>query len=140
VSAAILYRVAAVLLLLFAIGHQWGFRQVDPKWGVAAYIDGLKSTNFEVQGARRNYWDFFSGFGFFVTVLLLFSAVLAWQLAGMPVTTLASLRLISWSFAACYVLIALLNWRYFFAAPLVLSVLAALALILAAWRASAGAA
>src|SRR3954469_8063089 len=125
VSAAILYRVGAVLLLLFAIGHQLGFRQVEPQWGVAAYIDGLKSTTFEVQGARRNYWDFFSGLGFFVTVLLLFSAVLAWQLAGMPVTTLASLRLVLWSFAACYVLIALLSWRYFFAAPLVLSALVA---------------
>jgi len=117
-----------------------GFRKVDARWGVTTLIDGLKSTSFEVQGARRTYWGFFSGFGFFVTVLLLFSAVLAWQLAGLPATTLASLRVISWAFAGCYVVIALLTWRYFFPAPLVFSVLVALGLVLAAWRASAGAA
>jgi hypothetical protein len=134
VSAALLYRLSAILLLLFAAGHLLGFRKVDPRWGVTAPIDSLKSTSFDVQGARRTYWGFFSGFGFFVTVLLLFSAVLAWQLAGLPATTLASLRVVSWAFAACYVVIALLTWRYFFLAPLVFSALVALGLVLAAWR------
>lgn len=139
-SAALLYRVSAILLLLFAAGHQMGFRKVDPRWGVTALIDGLRSTPFEVHGVRRTYWSFFSGFGFFVTVLLLFSAVLSWQLAGLPATTLASLRVISWAFAGCYVVLALLTWRYFFAAPLAFAALVALGLVLAAWRASAGAA
>ena len=139
-SSAILYRISAVVLLLFAAGHQLGFRKVDPRWGVAPLVDGLKSTYFDVQGARRTYWDFFSGFGFFVTVLLLFSAVLAWQLAALPPATLARLRVVLWAFAACYVIIAVLTWRYFFMAPVVFSVLVALGLVLAAWRASAGAA
>ena len=137
-SSTILYRISAVLLLLFAVGHQFGFRQVDPQWGIAPLIDGLKSTYFQVQGARRNYWGFFTGFGFFVTVLLLFSAVLAWQLAGLPGASLASLRIVLWAFAVCYVIIAVLTWRYFFMAPIVLSVLVALCLVLAAWRASTG--
>ena len=137
-SAAVLYRIAAVLLLLFAIGHQVGFRQVDPQWGVTLLTDGMKSTHFQVQGFTRTYWDFFSGFGFFVTVLLLFSAILAWALGGLPMATLASLRVIQWSFAATYVVIAVLTWRYFFAAPLVLAVLGALVLVLAAWRGSIG--
>ena len=139
-SSAILYRFSAVLLLLFAVGHQLGFRKVDPRWGVASLVDGLKSTHFDVQGARRTYWSFFSGFGFFVTVLLLFSAVLAWQLAALPAATLASLRVVLWAFAACYVIIAVLTWRYFFMAPVIFSALVALGLVLAAWRASAGAA
>ena len=139
-NSAILYRISAVLLLLFAVGHQLGFRKVDPRWGVAQLVDGLKSTQFDVQGARRTYWSFFSGFGFFVTVLLLFSAVLAWQLAALPAATLTSLRVVLWAFAACYVIIAVLTWRYFFMAPVIFSVLVALGLVLAAWRASAGAA
>jgi hypothetical protein len=65
--------------------------------------------------------------------------VLAWQLAALPGPILASLRLVSWAFAASYVVIAVLTWRYFFTAPLVFSVLVALNLVLAAWRASAGA-
>src|SRR5579862_2979872 len=35
-KSSMLYRVAAVLLLLFAIGHTLGFRQSDPAWGVDA--------------------------------------------------------------------------------------------------------
>ena len=139
-SATLLYRIAAVLLVLFAVGHQLGFRRVDPRWGITTLTDGMKSTYFEVQGARRNYWGFFSGFGFFVTVLLLFSAVLAWQFAGLPVAALASLRLALWAFAASYVVIAFLTWRYFFIAPLVFAALVAVVLVLGAWRASSGAA
>ena len=133
-KASLLYRVAAVLLVLFATGHQLGFRQVDPRWGVSTLIESLRSTSFEVQGARRTYWDFFTGFGFFVTVLLLLSAVLAWQIGGLPPATLGALRLLLWSFAICYVVIALLTWRYFFAVPLVFSALVAICLLLAAWR------
>ena len=136
-STSLLYRAAAVLLVLFALGHQVGFRQVDPQWGVTQLTDGLKAAHFEVQGSTRTYWEFFSGFGFFVTVLLLFSAILAWQLGGLPASTLATLRVVLWSFAGCYVVIAVLTWRYFFVAPLAFAVLVALALSFAAWRGSA---
>jgi hypothetical protein len=45
-----------------------------------------------VQGFTRTYWDFFLRAGFTVGVLYLFAAVLAWQLGGLPVTTLAAMR------------------------------------------------
>jgi len=138
-SAALLYRVAAALLVLFAAGHQFGFRQVDAQWGVTTLIDGLKTTRFGVQGATRTFWGFFSGLGFIVTTLYLFSAIVAWQLGGLPSATQHSLRLVLWTFAGCYVIIALLSWRYFFLVPSVLASVVALCLILAAWRASAGA-
>jgi len=32
--ASVFYRIAAVLLMLFAAGHTFGFRQSDPSWGV----------------------------------------------------------------------------------------------------------
>jgi hypothetical protein len=84
----------------------------------------------------RTYWDFFSGFGFFVTVFLFFSAVLALQLAGLSKESLRSLRLVTWAFALSFVVVALLTWRYFFIAPLVLSSLVALCLLMAAWSAA----
>ena len=37
-EASMLYRIAAVLLLFFAVGHTLGFRQSDPKWGVDALL------------------------------------------------------------------------------------------------------
>jgi len=132
VSPSILYRVASVLLVLFGLGHQFGFRKVDPRWGVDPALAALKAARFEVQGMTRTYWDFFSGFGFFVTVLLFFGAILAFQLGGLPRETLRSLGLVTWSFALSFVVITGLAWRYFFIVPLVFSGLVALCLLLAA--------
>jgi len=136
VSPSLLYRVASVLLVLFGLGHQLGFRRVDPRWGVDSAIGALKATQFQVQGMTRTYWDFFSGFGFFVTVLLFFSAILAFQLAGLSKESLRNLSLVTWAFAVSFVVIALLTWRYFFIAPLIFSSLVALCLLMAAWSAA----
>jgi len=125
-----------VLLVLFGLGHQFGFRRVDPRWGVDSAIGALKSTQFQVQGMTRTYWDFFSGFGFFVTVLLFFAAILSFELAGLSKETLRSLGIVTWAFALSFVVITLLTWRYFFLAPLVFSSLVALCLLMAAWSAA----
>ena len=131
-SATTLYRISAVLLVLFAVGHQLGFRKVAPEWHADDVVSAMRATQFTVQGFSRNYWGFFSGFGFFVTALLLFSACLAWQLGRMPADVLARLSLITWGFAACYVVIALMTWKYFFTAPGVFATAVALCLVLAA--------
>lgn len=132
-SASLLYRISSVLLVLFAIGHTVGFRQVDPSWNADAVAAGMRSVSFDVQGFHRSYWDFFTGFGLFVTVLLLFAAILAWQFGSMSRESLAGIPVLRWSFAICFVLIAAMTWRYFFMAPGVFSTLVALGLVGAAW-------
>src|SRR5947208_17104969 len=76
--ASVFYRIAAVLLLLFAVGHTLGFRQSDPQWGVDVLLASMRSTHFDVQGFNRTYWDLFVAAGFSVGVFYLFAAVLAW--------------------------------------------------------------
>ena len=132
-NSSLLYRIASVLLVLFGLGHQFGFRRADPSWGVDSAIETLKAAQFRVQGMTRTYWDFFSGFGFFVTVFLFFAAVLAFQLGGLSRETLRSLGLVTWAFALSFVVITVLSWRYFFIVPLVFSGLVALCLLVAAW-------
>ena len=78
-KTSVLYRVAAVLLVLFAAGHNIGFRRVDPRWRADAVVGAMQTTRFAVGSFGRTYWDFYAGFGFFVTAFLLFAAVLAWQ-------------------------------------------------------------
>ena len=130
------YRVASVLLLLFAVGHTVGFHQSDPAWGVGAVLGSMQSSQFTIQGFTRTYWDFFLGAGFTVGALYLFAAVLAWQLGGLPVATLASMRATTWSFAACFVAIMVLSWRYLFWIPIVMSGVIAACLAAAAWTTS----
>lgn len=132
-NASLLYRISSGLLVLFALGHTIGFRQVDPHWSADAVVNGMRSVSFDVQSFNRTYWDFFTGFGLFVSVFLLFAAVLAWQFGSMSPERLSEIPVERWSFALCFVLISGLTWRYFFLAPGVLSTLAALGLVGAAW-------
>src|SRR5262245_18714779 len=105
-KASIFYRIAAVLLLLFAIAHTLGFHQADPAWGVDAVLRSMQSVQFDALGFNRTYWDFFLAAGFTVGVLYLLAAILAWQLGGLPAETLAGLRLTAWAFALGFAAIA----------------------------------
>lgn len=132
-KASLFYRIAAVLLVLFAAGHTFGFRQIDPNWGVDSLVGAMQSTHFVTQGFSRTYWDFYVGFGLFVTMFLLFAAVLAWQLGGLPADTLARMRGTAWALAVCFGVVSFLSWRYFFLAPIVFSIVITVCLIAAAW-------
>ena len=132
-KASWFYRVAAVLILLFDIGHTIGFLQHDPEWKVDSLIGSMKSIHFAIQGFSRSYWDFFVGFGLFVTVSLLLAAVVAWQLGRLDAETLARVRGIGWSLALCFVVLTFLSFRYFFVLPLIFSIAIAVCLMVAAW-------
>ncbi len=102
-KARVFYRISSVLLVLFAAGHTFGFRQNNPEWGAEAVLGLMRSVHFDAQGFTRTYWDFFSAFGLFFSVFLLFSAVLAWLLGGFPAETLVRVRSIAWALAICFV-------------------------------------
>jgi hypothetical protein len=132
-KASMFYRIAAVLLLLFAVGHTLGFRESDPTWGVDALLGAMRSIHFEVQGFSRTYWDLFEAAGYCVGVFYLFAAILAWQLAGLPAATLALMRGTAWAFALCFAAITVVSWRYLFVIPIAFSTVITLCLIAAAW-------
>jgi len=133
VKARILYRISSVLLLLFAAGHTLGFRETDSKWGVDSLLGSMRSIHFDVQGFSRTYWDFYVGFGLFVTVFLLFAAVLAWQLGGLAPETLALMRGPAWALVICFAAVTILSWRYFFIVPVVFATVITVCLPAAAW-------
>src|ERR1700733_13701034 len=132
-KASVFYRIAAVLLLLFALGHTLGFRQSDPKWGVDALLGSMRSIHFDVQGFSRTYWDLFVAAGFSIGVFYLFAAILAWQLGGLPAETLALMRGTAWAFASCFAAITVVSWRFLFILPIVFSMVITMCLTAAAW-------
>jgi hypothetical protein len=132
-KASMFYRIAAVLLLLFAAGHTLGVRQSDPQWGVDALLASMRSIHFDVQGFNRTYWDLFLAAGFSVGVFYLFAAILAWQLGRLPPATLALMRGTAWAFALCFAAITVVSWRYLFFLPIAFSIVITLCLTAAAW-------
>lgn len=135
-KAPVFYRIAAVLLLLFAVAHTLGFRESDPAWGVDALLGSMRSTHFDVQGFNRTYWDFFVAAGLSVGVFYLFSGILAWQLGGLRAETLSLIRGIAWTFALCFAAITVVSWRYLFVLPIAFSIVITVCLISAAWLSS----
>ncbi len=131
-KAPILYRISSVLLLLFAAGHTFGFRQNNPEWRADSVLGLMRSVRFDAQGFTRTYWDFFSAFGFFFSVFLLFAAVLAWLLGRLTAETLPRVRGIAWALAICFAAVTALSWRYAFTTPIVFSALITACLIAAA--------
>lgn len=129
--ASAFYRTAAVLILLFDAGHTAGYPWSDPKWGVD--LVAMRSTHFVIFGFSRTYWDFYLGFGLFVTIFLLLAAILAWQLASIPAEALARLRVTAWALALCFAAITVLSCRYFFIIPIAFSAVISVCLIAAAW-------
>ena len=133
-KASLLYRIAAVLLLLFAVAHTLGFQQQNPRWGVDALLASMRSIHFDVLGFNRSYWDFFVAAGYSVGVLYLFAAILAWQMGGLPAAALASMRGTAWAFAVCFAAITVLSWRFLFVIPIAFSSMITLCLTAAAWQ------
>jgi len=130
-TASLLYRIASVLLLIFAIGNTFVFRRTYPKWGVDSVVGAMRNTHFEIQGLNRTFWDFYTGFGLFTTVFLLFAAVLAWQLGNLSKDQLRSLSVVTWALALCLVSISVLSCKYFLVTTAAAYSLAAFLLVMA---------
>ena len=115
-TTRVLYRIAAVLILLFDLGHSAGFPWSDPRWGVD--LGPMRSSHFNILGFSRTYWDFYVGFGLFVTVFLLLAAILAWQLGSLPTQVPPLMRWTAWTLAGCFAVVTVLSWMYFFVIPI----------------------
>jgi len=133
-KAPILYRVAAILLILFAVAHTLGFSQPpDPKWGADGVVASMRSLHFDAQGSNRTYWDFFMAAGLSVGVLYLFAGILAWQLGSLPAETRSRLRGVAWALALAFAALTVVSWIYLFITAVVFSGVVTLCLASAAW-------
>ncbi|MCU1226555.1 MAG: hypothetical protein JWQ42_4648 [Edaphobacter sp.] len=132
-KTALLLRGASVLALLHGVMHTIGgvFGEAAPGAQQTA-VSAMKANQFDAMGATRTYWDFFMGFGLFITVSFLVQAVVFWQLAAMAKVDAVRTRPIVMAFCVGYVAYAVLSWRYFFVVPVVFELVIA-ACLLGAW-------
>jgi len=134
-KATLLYRIASVLLILFAAGHTIGFLKFKPPTPEAAAVwDAMNNVHFQVGRASFSYGGFYIGFGLFATAYLLFSAFLAWHLGGLAATNRPAIGALGWAFFMLQLASLALSWSYFFLPPVVLSALVAACTGWAAWQ------
>ena len=91
------YRASSLLLVLFAVGHTLGFRKTDV-WPdkVKPVVAGMQTVYFPADGFLRSYWDFYVGFGLFVTVMMLFAGSPTARVLAVFFVTINAIAQIVW--------------------------------------------
>jgi hypothetical protein len=128
------YRIAAVLFVLFAAGHTFGFLKFEPptREGIAVR-DSMKSVHFHVGSKDYSYGGFYEGMGIQISVYLLFSALIAWQLGNIAAASPRTIRLLGWAFFVVQLVVLGLSVLYFPPEPAILSGVIAICLGVGAW-------
>jgi hypothetical protein len=96
-----------------------------------AVLNAMQSVQFDAMGSLRTYWDFYLGFGLFLTASLLLLSVLTWQLAALAKAEPAKARAFIASLCIAFLAFSVLSSVYFFLAPAVLELVIAALLGLA---------
>lgn len=121
-SARLLYRISAVLFVLFAAGHTFGFLNFKPPTAEGLAVrDAMMNVHFQVGHASFSYGGFYVGFGLYVTAYMLFSAFLAAHLSGLAGSAPRAVGGLGWIFCGVQVASLILSAIYFSVAPAIFS-------------------
>jgi hypothetical protein len=134
-TAKVLYRIAAVAFVLFALGHTAGFLTFRPASAEALAVhNAMKSVTFDFNGVVRTYGEFYMGFGLQISAYLVLGAFLAWHLSNQASNQPRSIAPLAWAFVTAQLAIFILSARYFFIVPATLCAVIFICLLVAAWR------
>ena len=137
-KAMLLYRIAAVVFVVFAAGHTVGFLKFKPpNPDGLAVRDTMDNVRLQVGSGKLTYGDFYRGFGLFCTVYLLFAAYLAWYLSSLAHGNPQAIGTLGWAFFVLQLASIVISWIYFLPPPVILSTVVAICTGWAAWLVSA---
>jgi hypothetical protein len=119
------FRLASYLLVLYLAGHTFGAVLSTPRFGATsdAVVAQMKSVHLLAQGSDTTWYGFYEGFGWFVTIFFGFSASMTWFLGGMSRQQRRAIAPLTWTLLLAQVAGLVVAWIWFFAAPIVFSLL-----------------
>jgi hypothetical protein len=136
VNATLLYRIAAFVFVLFALGHTYGFLSLRaPSAEGRAVYDLMNNVHFQLGGHSYSYGGFYRGFGLSNTVSMVFWAFLSWHLGELARSAPGTIGALGWAFFGVQVGGVVLSFLYFGLPAIVLSALVAVVVGSAAWLA-----
>lgn len=131
----ILYRIASVLFVIFALGHTIGFLSFTPPTSAGLAVrDAMNNVQFRLSGANLSYGHFYLGFGLYISVYLFFSAFLAWRLGSLSAKLPQAIGALGWIFFAVQLAGVALACVCFAAPQIIFSSLVAACLGSAIWQ------
>jgi len=130
-TMALWLRIASVIMLVFTTGHTLGGRKMWSPQGETEVLQAMRTVRYEVFGVSRTYLDFFLGFGYSLSVVMLMQAILLWQLAGIARSEPRLVRPLVVVITLASLASTFLTWRFLFPLPTVFSAVLTLILALA---------
>ena len=81
----VLLRMASALTLAHALLNSFAglLSGTSKNQEEVSLLNAMKALHFDAMGSLRTYWDFYFGFGLFLTVNLLLLSALLWHLASL---------------------------------------------------------
>jgi hypothetical protein len=132
----ILLRIASIVMFLFAAGHSLGGPDSWSPAGETDVLRAMRSVSFHAAGVDRTYLDFYTGFGWTVSIFLLLQAVLLWQIAAMAKADPLRVRPLIVSFFLATVAAAVVAWTFIIPVPVIFSAIIAACLAVAFFTAA----
>lgn len=133
-NATLLYRIAAVLFLLFAVGHTFGFLTFRPPTPEGqAVLDAMNRVHVTAAGRSFSYGGWYRGFGLTITASMLFWAFLCWHLGDLVRTAPQAVGALGWGFFAVQAAGVVMAFLYFGPPAIALGVLVSLLVGTGAW-------
>jgi hypothetical protein len=121
-KAWIWFRALAVILAVFTLGHTVGtMSNITNSPEEGAVISAMQSIRLPVMGFTRSYWDFYRGFSVTISVLFAVLTVIAWQLGSLSQRNPGAAVPIATTLLIGCTANAIVAWKYFFAAPMLIS-------------------
>jgi hypothetical protein len=132
VKPVLWFRISAVLLVVFAVGHTFGFLTFHPhsEEGRAVWA-AMNNVRFSEGSSTFSYGNFYLGFGLSISAFQLFEAWLVWMLASAARRGETVARTIVWGLFVLQIIGLGLSLRYFSVGPAALSGVAAFCLAMA---------
>jgi hypothetical protein len=116
------FALTSALLVLFAAGHTYGFLALRPPSAQGlAVLSSMHTVTFTLGHTAHTYWDFYLGFGLFVSAYLLLAAVVAWELPHVREASREAYVVLAFALFAAQALETLLASLYFRGPPMLLS-------------------
>lgn len=85
-------------------------------------LRAMTSVRFDTMGANRSYLDFFTGFGWSISVAMVMQTVLLWQMASLARTNPASVRPMIAAIALATAASGVIAWRFIIPVPALFSI------------------
>jgi hypothetical protein len=128
-----LLRAASVLTLVHALLNAFAglLSGTSKAQDEMAVLGAMKALRFDAMGSMRTYWDFYFGFGVFLTANLMLLSAVMWQLAALAQTAPGSARTFIALLCIGFLVFAALSSLYFFVAPVIIEGIIAVVLGLA---------